>query len=455
MPPPIQAIGLYPVNRHSRESTGFKRVLLGAAAVIFHLFLLPALSQATKGLQWGKMEWGGHVKARTAVSWHDDNSLYRRVGTREYYDGSGELRLKNQWFISDNVYMEAHYEALVSGGETRSKTAEIRERLPGAVDFLSQAGICDDRRLFDLSRTLEQSDSALCYHRLDRLYLKYLPDWGSIAAGRQALTWGNGLLFHPMDLFNPFSPTRVQRDYKMGDDMALVQVYAGDLGDFQLLYAPRRDRESGELRWDASSVAVKCHGMKNGLEFDILAAKHYSDTVVGAGVSGYFKGATWRTDAVYTVLDDPDGKNGFLTATANMDYSWTWAGKNLYGLVEFYYNGLGESDAGRAMRKPALMERLERGELFTLGKTYLAAQIQAELHPLLNIFGTVIHNLGDCSAIIQPKASWDALQNLELIAGADLYFGESGSEFGGIPLPGTRYIHKPAHQLFVWMSWYF
>lgn len=435
------------------QVAGGKRVLLAAA--LFHLFLLAALSQAAEGLEWARMEWGGHVKARTAVSWHDDNSLYRRGGGREYYDGSGELRLKNQWFISDRFYMEAHYEARVSGGETRSKTAEIRERLPGAEDFLSQEGISDDRRLFDLSRTLAESDSAIGYHRLDRLYLKYLPDWGSIAAGRQALTWGNGLLFHPMDLFNPFSPTRVQRDYKVGDDMALVQVYAGDLGDFQLLYVPRRERKSGAPRWDAASVAAKFHGMKNGLEFDILAAKHYSDTVVGAGVCGYFKEAAWRTDAVYTVLDDPAGESGFLTATANMDYAWTWAGKNLYGRVEFYYNGLGESDAGRAMKKPALMERLARGELFTLGRTYLAVQIQAELDPLFNLFGTVIHNLGDSSAIIQPKARWDAPWNLELIAGADLYFGKSGSEFGGLPLPGTGSIHKPAHQFFAWLNWYF
>ena len=41
-----------------------------------------------------------------------------------------------------------------------------------------------------------------------------LPRWGVVCVGRQAVTWGNGLIFNPMDLFNPFSPVDIERDYK-------------------------------------------------------------------------------------------------------------------------------------------------------------------------------------------------------------------------------------------------
>ena len=48
-----------------------------------------------------------------------------------------------------------------------------------------------------------------------------------------------------MDLFNPFSPTAVQRDYKVGDDMAHVQLPL-NTGELQMLYLPRRDPVAGE-----------------------------------------------------------------------------------------------------------------------------------------------------------------------------------------------------------------
>ena len=41
--------------------------------------------------------------------------------------------------------------------------------------------------------------------------------------GRQAITWGNGLVFNAMDIFNPFDPAAVDKEYKTGDDMIYGQ----------------------------------------------------------------------------------------------------------------------------------------------------------------------------------------------------------------------------------------
>jgi hypothetical protein len=73
------------------------------------------------------------------------------------------------------------------------------------------------------------------------LNFTFKPSWGSVRIGRQAITWGNGLIFNPMDLFNPFPPADIQRDYKVGDDMALAQVALPYSADLQLLYVVRRD----------------------------------------------------------------------------------------------------------------------------------------------------------------------------------------------------------------------
>jgi len=38
------------------------------------------------------------------------------------------------------------------------------------------------------------------------------------------LSWGNGLVFSPMDIVNPFDPTAVDTEYKAGDDMLYGQI---------------------------------------------------------------------------------------------------------------------------------------------------------------------------------------------------------------------------------------
>ncbi len=40
-----------------------------------------------------------------------------------------------------------------------------------------------------------------------------------------------------------------------------------------------------------------------------------------------------------------------------MDYSWTWAARNFYGLIETYYSGLGQNDYENAIVNPEIIER--------------------------------------------------------------------------------------------------
>jgi hypothetical protein len=118
--------------------------------------------------------------------------------------------------------------------------------------------------------------------------------------------------------------------------------------------------------------------------------------------------AAWRLDG-WTFLDDNDD---YLSLVANLDYSWVWFGKNFYGFVEYYFNGLGKDDYQDAVLDPAITERVARGELFTLGRNYLSGHIQLELHPLFKVFVTSINNVEDPSGILQPYAAWDITQNL-------------------------------------------
>ena len=72
--------------------------------------------------------------------------------------------------------------------------------------------------------------------------------------GRQAVSWGNGMVFQPLGLFSPFAPTTVDRDYKAGDDLLLVERLFANGSDLQLLLVGRRDAD-GALSGSASSAA--------------------------------------------------------------------------------------------------------------------------------------------------------------------------------------------------------
>ena len=441
-----------------------RRGYLCALLLCLPIIFLPANADAAEEssnrlLPWYQNlnpQWGGYVKTRAAASWYDDRTLYGMAGSSPYVDGSVDGRLKNQLFFGDWGQFETHYEVIFFGGDTRRKNQELEQRFPDLDKILFLGGpVNDNRRFFDLTAVISEDDDSILYHRLDRLALTLRPSWGVVRAGRQAVTWGNGFLFNPMDLFNPFAPTDVDRDYKLGDDLLAVQLSLPSDGDAQFLLVPRRDPVSGDVESDQSSLAGKLHFIRQALEFDIMAARHYEDDIIGFGGSGYLGPAAWRVDATYTVLDEESPSGDYLSLVVNLDYSWVWGRKNYYGFVEFFFNGLGEDTYAEALINPDIVERLARGELFTLGRTYLSGMVQMEVHPLFNIFLTLINNMADPSGIIQPRATWDIISDLQLNFGVNICYGDGDTEYGGFQIPGTPFISKAPDSVYCWLTYYF
>jgi hypothetical protein len=200
------------------------------------LFTCPSRAAAGETDTGVSTQWGGYVRAIGTATDVSKQSIYQFTETGVYYDGQAEMRLKNETFFGSQWSLQTHYEAVITGGDTQRSDSELRSLFDGQSisAYIPSAVISDKRRFFDLTHTLIDNDDVVAYHRLDRLNLTYTPSWGSLRIGRQALTWGNGMIFNPMDLFNPFAPSAVVRDYKVGDDMILGQVYLGR-DDVQLL----------------------------------------------------------------------------------------------------------------------------------------------------------------------------------------------------------------------------
>jgi len=416
---------------------------------------------------WFQWEWGGHLKQRLSASWPHAESATAVNGVETQWDGGVELRLKGSFNLWDRLRLEAHTESLILGGESASRGIEAEgaaRRSPGTSASLFAGGssvIPDDgRRAMDLTWTWEPGESLVFVNRFDRLCATHEGKWGRVTVGRQAITWGNGMLFNPFDLFTPFAPTTLDREYKQGEDGLSLQLTPGErYGDGHLLLVPRRHPVSGDLRWNQTSLAGKYHrGFESGeSDLTVLAGKHFDDAVAGVGATMQAGGAVWRVNMLYNALAGEEYSD-FVSLAANVDYGWTWQGLNCYGWVEAYYSGVGvgPGDYGAALSKDPLAERLERGELFVLGRLYLDTTLRVELHPLVNVYLTTITNLQDPSGIVQPYLVWDARENVQVHLAATLFWGGPGTEFGGFDLsPAADLNTRPPNSVLAWVTLHF
>jgi len=236
-----------------------------------------------------------------------------------------------------------------------------------------------------------------------------------------------------MDIFNPFDPAAVDKEFKTGDDMLYGQYLWGSGDDLQGVMVFRRDLLTGDVEADVSSLALKYHALVGQGEIDGLLARHYGDTLVGAGGNLSIGGSVWRGDLMVTFGDE--GTTASLVTS--LSRSWTWGGKNVSGIAEYFHNGFGRSDGCYApdclAENPELLERLARGELFTLGRDYLALSASIEVTPLFLLTPNLFTNLGDPSALLQIATQNDLREDLLLWCALNVPIGADGTEYGGIP----------------------
>jgi hypothetical protein len=391
---------------------------------------------------------GGHAKLQWLGSYWPDDSLFREVLDATTHDQGGELRLRFAG-AADRWALRVDYQLFARRGDTLALARDF-----GDLYLVPPAVPDDARRWWDLTRTLDEGDSHSLVHRLDRLHLDYTGERTVLRFGRQAVSWGNGLLYNPMDFFNPFDPAAVDTEYKTGDDMLYAQYLLDNGSDWQFVSVQRRDAD-GEVTREVSSNALKFHHFGGERELDLLLAEHYDQLILGIGGSTNWGGAVLRGDVTLT-----DGSSDWVaSAVANWSWSFTWSERNVSVAAEYFFNGFGlrESDysVARIAAERDLAERLARGELYTVGRHYLAGSLTAELTPLLQVTPTLFYNLGDSSALAQLALQWDLQQDLQLLAAVNLPLGAAGTEYGGLEtdIPGVRLSSGPA--LFAQLAWYF
>ena len=283
------------------------------------------------------------------------------------------------------------------------------------------------RSLFDWESGSGDSEDGSVAHRIDRLSVAYAKGAHALRIGRQAVTWGRGIHYRPLDLFNPFSPDSFDTSYKPGTDMVRYQRLFDGGEDLQALLVPRRDAEG--FSWSVSSAAVKGYFPTNSSELEFTLASDYGSAVLGLGASVPAGGSLWGFDLV---LHSHPGRAAALTGIANVRTSWTWDERPVIASAEYYRNGFGVDSLDRGEELPeALTERMQRGQVFVEGRDHFALGASVEWTPLLTIAPALLLNLNDRSAQLVLDASYSVSSDLAVAAGLRVPMGAPGSEFGG------------------------
>ncbi|MEM1112972.1 MAG: hypothetical protein AAGI11_13760 [Pseudomonadota bacterium] len=388
----------------------------------------------------------GRLAAQYLYGTYPDDSLLRELIGTPSQDLNADLRLivsggRKAW------RWQGDYQMILRTGDTLELARDLDGNALGP-----RTAPDDDRRLLNLTHVISDDDNRILLHRLDRLQLGYTGDKTVLKLGRQAVSWGNGLFYNPVDFFNPFDPAAIDTEFKTGDDMLYGQYLFDNGSDVQAVQVWRRD-SSGDPSADVNTTAVKYHAFVGAQELDLLAARHYEDDNFSAGGIASVGGAILRGDVMLTDTD----LDSYLSAVVNYTISWVAWGKNMSGLAEYFFNdmGLHEDDYSELEQQTDLLVRLARGELFTLGRHYFAGGITVEMTPLINLTPNAFINLGDGSGLAQFVLDYSVEQNLQLLAALNVPFGSNGTEFGGLDSPVAGLQLSTGPSLFAQLNFYF
>lgn len=401
-------------------------------------------------VSYAQQQYSGRIQYSVSAQQLQQNDLLVINGDRNLLDQSIDLRLMLD-AEQDNFLWAMHYQLEAVNADSLAAI----QNLPVASILQLPGELNDNQRLLDMSHTLHEQEQSRLLQRIDRLYIGRNGKQLSWKLGRYAVSWGNGMVYSVMDIFNPFDPAAIDKEFKTGDDMLYMQYLLSSGNDLQLLVIPRREAETGSIDDSVSSMALKYHGISGATDFDALIARHYNEDLLGVGFSHDIDGILWRADLMYSWADT----GNYSTFLTSLSYAWSWGNKPLNGFVE-YYAGFGEEyDIAYRLQDIAdnkvLLNRLTRAEAYTIGRHYLAPGLDIEWHPLLHVQPLILYNLQDSSYLFQLSLRYEYYQNLLFTASLLLGRGRDGSEYGGIETPLLDTTTSLADTLTFQLNYYF
>ena len=300
---------------------------------------------------------------------------------------------------------------------------------------VSRLAVAEARSFLPLDHTFFLNSKAALVGNFDRLNLSFDFDGAKVVVGRQPVSWGVSFFWPALDLFAPFGPRQIDRDYKAGVDAVRVIVPLGAFSEFEMIgsvlgSSASRDGALGSLlRLNFGAVDV---GFMGGtFHEDIVLGGFFTSNLRGTGLKGELSW-TESGDSEDLLRNRERFWRGSLGVLRQLSPSTSLT-------LEVAWNGFGSSDPAHYIFL-LQADRFLRGEVNALGKIYSGIFLSRQLHPLLVLGNTLLVNWNDPSALWIPSLNWSLGNNAESLLGVQLGIGRSlsdegipRSEYGSIP----------------------
>jgi len=235
--------------------------------------------------------------------------------------------------------------------------------------------------------------------------------------GRQAISFGHGMVFNPMDLVQPFSIATIDNEYKAGIDALRIERYFGMTGQITGVVA-----YSGSWDIEGMTAVLNASTTFGWTDVSLFTGLVRSDRVVGTGVSTSVGSVGLHTDVTVT-LPDPNAESVEDPFTRLTTGAFWRPFPSSSVTAEYYYQSLGASDSSQYLTF-AQSDRYARGELWVMGQHYASLAWAQEITPLSSGTIAVIANIGDASMLLSPSWTLSVSDEVQLVAGGYVGLGE-------------------------------
>lgn len=353
---------------------------------------------------------GGYAR-ESALAWKPSSVFEPAVPPSWQYTNLVHARLNTRAYLSPAVTLGLDLKARLVTGDAAQQLLDLAELFRGTHTW------------FDWEHRFVDEENAVLAALIDRAWIDGEKGRVQITVGRQRIAWGTGLVWNPIDIFNPSSPLDFDNEEKPGTDAGRAQVYLGPNSKAEAAVAPARHA-------DDTVAALQLVVNYRGYDWSVLGGRRGPVTVFGGAWAGSIRGGGFRGELLYAVprqgwspTDSLAAGSSCFFASADGDYTFR---NSLYLHAAVLYNDCGSTGDAGGRR---LIEAYQRLWL-TSGRLSLYGEIAGDVTPLLRAELAGILNPFDDSFYVGPLLRWSAITDLDVIASGLLFGGRGGTEFG-------------------------
>lgn len=280
-------------------------------------------------------------------------------------------------------------------------------------------------RVTDLDEMIYPSDDSLAgsfavYQNLDRAQVTLKSDIADFYIGRQAIAWGNARVVNPTDILAPYAFNELDVEDRGGIDAFRVRIPVGLMSEIDGGIA-----FGDELAIEQSAIFLRSKFRWGGHDFSFLMIDFRQNLLAGFDLARSLGGAGVWLEAAQVFVDafepnDTSGGSNYLRVSLGADY---FLRNGTYLFAEYHFNQAGADQASEYIDRQDQTAYRE-GNVYLLGRHYLAPGISYPITPLLSATGEALVNLTDPSLFFMARFEYNMAEDIFIETGVFIGLGD-------------------------------